>query len=49
MPTKHRELRQANEILRKGSACFAEAELDSPLKQTGESVGEKRASCCIQT
>jgi hypothetical protein len=49
MATKHRELRQANEILRRRSACFAEAELDRPLKQTGESVGEKTASCCIQT
>ena len=28
-----RELRQANEILRKASACFAQAELDRPLKR----------------
>ena len=28
-----RELRQANEILRKASACFAAAELDRPLKR----------------
>jgi len=27
-----RELRQANEILRKASACFAHAELDLPLR-----------------
>jgi transposase-like protein len=28
-----RELRQANEILRRASACFARAELDRPLKR----------------
>ena len=28
-----RELRQANEILRKASAWFAQAELDRPLKR----------------
>ena len=28
-----RELRQANEILRKASAYFAQAELDRPFKQ----------------
>jgi transposase-like protein len=28
-----RELRQANEILRKASACFAQAKLDRPLKR----------------
>ena len=28
-----RELRQANEILRKASACFAAAELDRPFKK----------------
>ena len=28
-----RELRQANEILRKASACFAQAELDRPLRK----------------
>ena len=28
-----RERRQANEILRKASACFAQAELDRPLKR----------------
>ena len=28
-----RELRQTNEILRKASACFAQAELDRPLKR----------------
>jgi len=28
-----RELRQANEILRKASACFAIAELDRPFKR----------------
>ena len=27
------ELRQANEILRKASACFAKAELDRPFKR----------------
>lgn len=27
------ELRQANEILRKASACFAQAELDRPFKR----------------
>lgn len=30
---KNRELRQANEILRKASAYFAQAELDRPLKR----------------
>jgi transposase-like protein len=30
---ENRELRQANEILRKASACFAQAELDRPLKK----------------
>jgi transposase-like protein len=30
---ENRELRQANEILRKASAYFAEAELDRPLKR----------------
>lgn len=30
---ENRELRQANEILRKASACFAMAELDRPLKR----------------
>lgn len=30
---ENRELRQANEILRKASACFAIAELDRPLKR----------------
>ena len=30
---ENRELRQANEILRKASAYFAQAELDRPLKQ----------------
>jgi transposase-like protein len=30
---ENRELRQANEILRKASACFAQAELDRPLKR----------------
>lgn len=29
---ENRELRQANEILRKASAYFAQAELDRPLK-----------------
>ena len=28
-----RELRQANEILRKASVCFAQAELDRPLRR----------------
>lgn len=28
-----RELRQANEILKQASACFAMAELDRPLKR----------------
>jgi transposase len=28
-----RELRQANEILRKASACFAQAELDRPFRR----------------
>ncbi len=31
--TLHRELLQANEILRKASAYFAGAELDRPLKR----------------
>ena len=30
---KNRELRQANEILRKASAYFAQAELDRPFKR----------------
>ncbi len=30
---EHRELRQANEILRKASAYFAMAELDRPFKR----------------
>lgn len=30
---EHRELRQADEILRKASAYFAQAELDRPLKR----------------
>ena len=30
---ENRELRQANEILRKGSACFAQAELDRRFKR----------------
>ncbi len=30
---ENRELRQANEILRKASAYFAMAELDRPLKR----------------
>jgi len=30
---KVRELKQANEILRKASAYFAQAELDRPLKR----------------
>ncbi|GBQ40048.1 transposase [Acidocella aminolytica 101 = DSM 11237] len=30
---ENREPRQANEILRKASACFAQAELDRPLKK----------------
>jgi transposase len=30
---KNRELRQANEILRKASAYFAQAELDRPVKR----------------
>lgn len=30
---ENRELRQANEILRKASACFAIAELDCPYKR----------------
>lgn len=30
---EHRELRQANEILRKASAYFAQVELDRPLKR----------------
>ncbi len=30
---ENRELRQANEILRKASACFAQAEFDRPFKR----------------
>ena len=30
---ENRELRQANEILRKASAYFAQAELDHPFKR----------------
>jgi len=30
---ENRELRQANEILRKASACFAQAKLDRPFKR----------------
>ena len=33
MERENRELRQANEILRKASACFAMAELDRPFKR----------------
>jgi len=33
MTSEVRELRQANEILRKASAYFAQAELDRPLKR----------------
>lgn len=33
MDTENRELRQANEILRKASAYFALAELDRPPKR----------------
>jgi hypothetical protein len=32
-PWMVRELRQANKILRKASACFAAAELDRPFKK----------------
>ena len=32
-PLTNRELRQANEILRKASAYFAQAELDRPFKR----------------
>jgi transposase len=30
---ENRELRQANEILRKATACFVQAELDRPFKK----------------
>ncbi len=30
---ENRELRQANEILKKASACFAQAEFDRPFKR----------------
>ena len=45
-----RELRQANEILRKASAYFAQAELDRPLKPNLNSNppicgGADRPSC----
>ena len=30
---ENRELRQANEILKKASACFAQAELDRPFRR----------------
>jgi transposase-like protein len=30
---ENRELREANEILKKASACFAQAELDRPFKR----------------
>ena len=33
LESENRELRQANEILRKASAYFAQAELDRPFKQ----------------
>jgi len=33
---ENKELRQANEILRKASACFAQAELDRPVRRTAE-------------
>ena len=33
MERENRELRQANEILRKASAYFAQAELDRPFKR----------------
>jgi transposase-like protein len=29
---ENRELKRANEILRKASACFAQAELDGPTR-----------------
>ena len=35
---ENRELRQANEILRKASAYFAQAELDRPLKLEFDSL-----------
>src|SRR6056297_2138984 len=49
-----RELRQANEILKKASAHFAQAKLDHPLKRcsplsksTGWNTGSSRsARCC---
>ena len=49
-----RELRQANEILRKASAYFAQAELDRPLKRGSPSlkisalftVSGRSARCC---
>ena len=30
---ENRQLRQANEILKKASACFAQAELDRPFRK----------------
>ena len=48
---ENRELRQANEILRKASACFAQAELDRPFKRrspsltiTGRPMGSSRSA-----
>ena len=48
---ENRELRQANEILRKASAYFAQAELDRPFKQRlpslssiGMSMGSRRSA-----
>jgi transposase-like protein len=34
LESENRELRQANEILRKASAYFAQAELDRPLHRS---------------
>jgi len=51
---ENRELRQANEILRKASACFAQAELDRPFRRRSRSLtitvrrmgSSRSAGCC---
>ena len=51
-----RELRQANEILRKASACFAEAELGRPFKRCSRSstiiarsTGSRQSARCCRS
>src|SRR5207302_5332532 len=53
---ENRELRQANEILRKASAYFAQAELDRPFKRRSPSstiivghMGSSRSAACCRS